>query len=185
MHTILHILYSIVITWAILCRLKQHSTERVCSRVNCAAFPHPITIVWKRMKHQNPPESTRSDACVHTVERVQTLGFRVNFRVNYSWKWLQNSEICFKIRKNFSKHNVIKTTLLREFYVTASFSSGGERGIWTLATLSSPTPLAGEPLHHLGISPMGECDIRDQCGGEGGIRTHGALLHHQFSRLAP
>ena len=33
------------------------------------------------------------------------------------------------------------------------FTSGGERGIWTLATLSSPTPLAGEPLHHLGISP--------------------------------
>ena len=29
---------------------------------------------------------------------------------------------------------------------------GAERGIWTLAPVSRPTPLAGEPLHHLGIS---------------------------------
>ena len=33
------------------------------------------------------------------------------------------------------------------------FAAGGERGIWTLAPVTQPTPLAGEPLHHLGISP--------------------------------
>ena len=34
-----------------------------------------------------------------------------------------------------------------------SFFYGGEGGIWTLATCYRPTPLAGEPLHHLGTSP--------------------------------
>ena len=34
-----------------------------------------------------------------------------------------------------------------------SFLIGGARGVRTLATLSRPTPLAGEPLHHLGIAP--------------------------------
>ena len=39
-------------------------------------------------------------------------------------------------------------------------------------------------------SPLGYFSVvnaqsDDKCGGEGGIRTHGALLHHQFSRLAP
>lgn len=32
------------------------------------------------------------------------------------------------------------------------YAGGAERGIWTLAPVSRPTPLAGEPLHHLGIS---------------------------------
>ena len=32
------------------------------------------------------------------------------------------------------------------------FNFGGEREIRTLAPVSRPTPLAGEPLHHLGIS---------------------------------
>ena len=41
----------------------------------------------------------------------------------------------------------------------SSMPFGGERGIWTLATLSRPTPLAGEPLHHLGISPY-SVDLR-------------------------
>ena len=52
---------------------------------------------------------------------------------------------------------------------------GGERGIWTLATLSRPTPLAGEPLHHLGISPNLLNCVRQRVGGESGIRTHGCL----------
>ena len=30
---------------------------------------------------------------------------------------------------------------------------GGEEGIWTLAPVTRPTPLAGEPLHHLSTSP--------------------------------
>ena len=30
---------------------------------------------------------------------------------------------------------------------------GGEGGIWTLAPVTRPTPLAGEPLHHLSTSP--------------------------------
>lgn len=50
--------------------------------MNCAAFPYLLVTMRERMKPKNLPESTRSDACVHTVERVQTLGFRVNFRVN-------------------------------------------------------------------------------------------------------
>ena len=32
------------------------------------------------------------------------------------------------------------------------FLLGAEEGIWTLAPVTRPTPLAGEPLHHLGTS---------------------------------
>ena len=33
------------------------------------------------------------------------------------------------------------------------FCFGGEGGIWTLAPVTRPTPLAGAPLHHLSTSP--------------------------------
>ena len=33
---------------------------------------------------------------------------------------------------------------------------GGEGGIWTLAPVARPTPLAGAPLHHLSTSPFGD-----------------------------
>ena len=34
-----------------------------------------------------------------------------------------------------------------------TFLYGGEGGIWTLAPVTRPTPLAGAPLHHLSTSP--------------------------------
>ena len=61
---------------------------------------------------------------------------------------------------------------------------GAERGIWTLAPVSRPTPLAGEPLHHLGISA---CWILKnitptikKIGAEGGIRTHVTVKSNGF-----
>ena len=52
---------------------------------------------------------------------------------------------------------------------------GGEGGIWTLAPISRPTPLAGAPLHHLSTSPFN--------GSTGRIRTYdrsvnSRLLYH-------
>ncbi len=38
--------------------------------------------------------------------------------------------------------------------INYGISIGGEQGIRTLAPVTRPTPLAGEPLHHLGNSPQ-------------------------------
>ena len=50
---------------------------------------------------------------------------------------------------------------------------GGGQEIRTLAPVTRPTPLAGEPLHHLSNPPFGEL-----IGGEEGIRTLGPLRDH-------
>ena len=50
--------------------------------------------------------------------------------------------------------------------------------------LSHATPLAGEPLRPLGYFSKPNM-IFGKSGGERGIRTPGAIKHHQFSRLAP
>ena len=43
---------------------------------------------------------------------------------------------------------------------------------------TQPNPLAGDPLEPLEY-------FSNFNGGEGGIRTHGAVKHHWFSRPAP
>ena len=58
---------------------------------------------------------------------------------------------------------------------------GGEGGIWTLAPVSRPTPLAGEPLHHLSTSPnwwLTIAVIVEVFGGGEGIRTLGPFRDH-------
>ena len=64
-----------------------------------------------------------------------------------------------------------------------SFLNGGEGGIRTLAPVTQPNPLAGDPLEPLEyfskLSPI------YLLGGEGGIRTHGPFRSHWFSRPAP
>ena len=56
---------------------------------------------------------------------------------------------------------------------------GVEGGIWTLAPVTQPTPLAGEPLHHLSTSPRWMCyNVLQKIGGEEGIRTLGSLRNH-------
>ena len=47
--------------------------------------------------------------------------------------------------------------------------------------LIQPNPLAGDPLEPLEYFSK----IFNYYGGEGGIRTHGAVKHHWFSRPAP
>ena len=49
--------------------------------------------------------------------------------------------------------------------------NGGEGGIWTLASVSRTTPLAGEPLRPLEYFST---------GGEGGIRTHAGFHPNGF-----
>ena len=63
--------------------------------------------------------------------------------------------------------------------------SGGQ-GIRTLAPVSRPNPLAGDPLHHLGNPPEANYFpdtflYRGKiCGGEDGIRTHVSLRTNGF-----
>ena len=59
---------------------------------------------------------------------------------------------------------------------------GADWEIWTLAPVSRPTPLAGEPLHHLGKSANRRArnsPIKNN-GGEGGIRTHVTVKSNGF-----
>ena len=60
---------------------------------------------------------------------------------------------------------------------------GGEGGIRTLAPVTQPNPLAGDPLEPLEY--FSKHSVYYLFGGEGGIRTHGAVKHHWFSRPAP
>ena len=50
-------------------------------------------------------------------------------------------------------NNILKLLLNTLTRKKMYLSNGGEQGIRTLAPVSRPTPLAGEPLHHLGNSP--------------------------------
>ena len=80
-------------------------------------------------------------------------------------------------------------------FAWASFlvpSYGGEGETRTPAPVTRPTPLAGAPRHQLEYFSI--CDVtftysklltHDLNGGEGGIRTHGPLRDHRFSRPAP
>ena len=67
---------------------------------------------------------------------------------------------------------------------TVSFFCGGEREIRTLAPVSRPTPLAGEPLHHLGTSPCIQFSRRNYLAERVGFEPT-ALSSHRFSRPAP
>ncbi len=62
---------------------------------------------------------------------------------------------------------------------TCRFSGGGQE-IRTLAPVTRPTPLAGEPLHHLSNPPnIGELKLSYYLiGGEEGIRTLGTFRYH-------
>ena len=98
-----------------------------------------------------------------------------------------HGEVVFHARSAFHKSRKGFISLKRNTICLVDkwcFFSGGERGIWTLAPVTRPTPLAGEPLHHLGISPLVNIINRKtvimQDGGESGIRTHGALRHDGF-----
>ncbi len=62
-----------------------------------------------------------------------------------------------------------------------SFLNGGEGGIRTLAPVTQPNPLAGDPLEPLEYFSK----FSHFFGGEGGIRTHGPFRSHWFSRPAP
>ena len=70
----------------------------------------------------------------------------------------------------------------------------GEWGIRTPAPVTRPNDLANRPLQPLeyfsrlnvivfGVLPND--NLRSAFGGEGGIRTHGPLRSHWFSRPAP
>ena len=81
-------------------------------------------------------------------------------------------------------------------------NKNGERGIWTLAPVTRPTPLAGAPLRPLEYfsvkknihtawlppsdkqSPCMQIPISNFIGGESGIRTRGRRNRHRFSRPA-
>ena len=67
--------------------------------------------------------------------------------------------------------------------------SGGDGEIRTLAPVTQPTPLAGAPLEPLEYVSEWFNYFKKYLikivGGESGIRTHGSLRNHWFSRPAP
>ena len=65
------------------------------------------------------------------------------FQRNYKYKTIQ---IHLITQINYLKNK-------KNLCLSTKVLSGGEDGIWTHAPVSRPTPLAGEPLHHLGTSP--------------------------------
>ena len=78
------------------------------------------------------------------------------------------------------------------FSQETSFSSPHSGGVGETRTLapgfSRPTPLAGAPRHQLEYNSIGTSCQGVQLnlgGGESGIRTHGPLRDHWFSRPAP
>ena len=82
--------------------------------------------------------------------------------------------------KFYNKYIIILKTVLVNIFVS-------KRRKWDLnprAAINDLLPFQGSPFNHLGISPNWST-LSKKNGGEGGIRTHGPLRSHRFSRPAP
>ena len=61
----------------------------------------------------------------------------------------------FQMMPKTRKNRTVKPFLA----IQCGFFHGGDGEIWTLAPVSRPTPLAGEPRHHLSTSPWQRCNL--------------------------
>ena len=126
----------LIVEYNNVCKHKKYASPKVSNFCRCIFFMGKVSL-------SNTNTVTELYQSRYQYYRASVSGFAQRNR--------------FSMRGNRSR-TLAKPNKKRTTFVVL-FLFGGEQGIRTLAPVTRPTPLAGEPLHHLGNSPSADSII--------------------------